>query len=88
MYDSDYIMSCCTPINSVANNPEKIYLGGPLWDEFTSEYYNEKNYAFVLLFQQYKASAVYSFRNLSTKVHFRYPVEFVPGLSGKEKQVV
>ena len=51
-------MSFCTPISSVVNTLNNIYLGGPLWGEFTPEYYNEKNDAFVLLFQKYTASAV------------------------------
>ena len=58
MYESDSIKILCTPIPSVENTPKKIYLGGPLWDEFTSEYQNEKNDAFGMLFQQYTTSAV------------------------------
>ena len=75
MYDSDYIMSCCTPINSVANNPEKIYLGGPLWDEFTSEYQNEKNDAFGMLFQQYTTSAVEKKYLSSTVIEWKFNME-------------
>ena len=37
MYGSDSIKIFSTPINSVENTPKKIYLGGPLWDEFTLE---------------------------------------------------
>ena len=37
MYDSDYIMSFCTPISYVENTLNNIYRGGPLWDEFTSK---------------------------------------------------
>ena len=37
MFDSDYIVSCSTAIPSVANTPKKIYLGGALCDELTSE---------------------------------------------------
>ena len=51
-------MSCCTPINSVANTRKKIYLGRSIFDEFKSEYYNDKNDDFGLLFQQYTARAV------------------------------
>ena len=51
-------MICSKPITSVANSLKKIYLGGPLWDEFTSEYYNDKYDNFGLLFQQYTASDV------------------------------
>ena len=55
MYDSDYIMICNKPMTSVENTLNKIYFGGILWGEFTSEYYNDKNYTFGLLFQQYTA---------------------------------
>ena len=58
MYDSDSRMSFITPIPWVENTPEKLYLGGPLSYEFTSEYYNDRNEAFGLLFQQYTASTV------------------------------
>ena len=58
MYDSDYIISCSNPIPSVENNLKNIYLGGPIWDGFTSKYYNDKNGEFGMLFQQYIASAV------------------------------
>ena len=57
-YDSDYIISCSTTISSVANTLNNIYLVVPLWDEFTYEYYNDKNDDFAFLFQQYKSSAV------------------------------
>ena len=56
--DSDYIMSCSTAITSVENTPKKIYLGGHLWDEFKSEYNNNKNDTFGLLFQKYAYGAV------------------------------
>ena len=42
----------------VLNTPKKFYLVGPLWDELTSEYYNENIEAFGLLFRQYTASDV------------------------------
>ena len=58
MYDSDSIMSCCTPVISVSNTLKKIYLGGTIWDEFTSEYYNDNNDAFGRLFQKYTASDI------------------------------
>ena len=58
-------MIFCTPITSFENTPKKIYLGAPLWDEFTSEYYNEKNDAFGLFFQKYTSSAVNSIYNPS-----------------------
>ena len=51
IYDSDSIMSCCSPITLVENNLKNIYLGGPLWYEFTYEYYNGRNDAFGLLFK-------------------------------------
>ena len=53
MYNGGYIISCFTPIPSVATNLKNIYPGGPLWGEFTSEYYNDNNDAFVILFQTY-----------------------------------
>ena len=43
VYDSDYIMSSSSPIPSVSDTLKKIYLGGPLWGEFISKYYNDKN---------------------------------------------
>ena len=53
MNDSNSIMSCSTPIYSVANTLRKIYLRRPLWDEFTYECYTGINDYFGLLFQQY-----------------------------------
>ena len=38
MFESDSIMSCSTEIPLVENAPKTIYLCGPLWDDFTSEY--------------------------------------------------
>ena len=58
MYKSDYIMIFFTPITSVTNTPKNIYLGGTIWDGFTSKYYNENNDSFGLLFQKFIASAV------------------------------
>ena len=58
IYESDSMMTCCTRILSVANALKNSYVGGPLWDKFTSEYYNVNNYAFVPLFKQYTASNV------------------------------
>ena len=71
MYDSDYIIIYWTPIPSVANNLKNIYLGGPLWYEYTSEYYNEKNDAFGLLFQKYTASAINNIYNPSTGIEWK-----------------
>ena len=56
--DSDSIKIFSTAITSVANTLEKIYLGGDLLNEFTSEYNNNKNDNFGLLFQKYTASAI------------------------------
>ena len=75
MYDSDSIMICCTLINSVEINLNKVYLGGPLWDEFTSEYYNEKNDVFGLLFQQYTSSAIYNIYHTSTVIEWKANTE-------------
>ena len=50
VYDIYYIMSFNTPIPSVANNLKNIYLDGPLWDEIASEYSNDRNDTFGLLF--------------------------------------
>ena len=61
-------MKFCTPITSVENNLKKIYLGGPLWDEFTYEYYNDNNDDYRQLFQQYKSSAVYNIIHTSTVI--------------------
>ena len=61
MFDSDYIMRCSTAMDSVANTPKKIYLGGTLLYESASTYYEDKNVTFGLLFQQYKSSVVYFF---------------------------
>ena len=51
-------MICNNPITLVLNTPKKFYLVGPLWDELTSEYYNENIEAFGLLFRQYTTSDV------------------------------
>ena len=58
MFDIDYIMSFGTSITSVANTLKKIYLVGAILDKSTSEYYNDRNATFGLLFQQYTDSAV------------------------------
>ena len=58
MNDSNSIMSCSTPIYSVANTLKDISLGGPLWDGFISEYYNENNDTSIILFQKNTASYV------------------------------
>ena len=58
MFDCDYIVSCSTAITSVLNTLNNIYLGGPIWDEFTSEYYNDKNDTFGMLFRKYTAISV------------------------------
>ena len=63
MNDSNSIMSCSTPIYSVANTLKDISLGGPLWDGFISEYYNENNDTFGVLFQQYIASTIENIYN-------------------------
>ena len=52
------ISNICTPIHSAENTLKSIYLGGTLWDEFTSECCNENNDAFGMLFQQYTSIAV------------------------------
>ena len=51
-------MICITPIPTVTNTLEQIYFGVALLDEFTPEYYNDKNDTFWQLFQHYSASAV------------------------------
>ena len=48
-------MNCIYPIPSVENNLKNIYLGGTLWDESTSQYYNDNNDTFELLFKIYTA---------------------------------
>ena len=58
MLYSASIISCSTPIPYVAITLKNIYLGGAILDEFTSEYYNDKNATFGMLFQKYKTSAV------------------------------
>ena len=58
MYNGGYIISCFTPIPSVATNLKNIFPVWPLWGEFTSEYYNDNNQAFGLLFQYYIAGFV------------------------------
>ena len=68
MYESYYILSLCTPIDPVENTLKKIYTGGTLWDEFTPEYYNDNNYAFGVLFQQYIDSSVDKIYNPSTVI--------------------
>ena len=69
MHESDSRISCCTPIPSVANTLKNIYLGGPLWYEFTPEYYNDNDDAFVLLFQQYIASDIDNIYNLDKEAY-------------------
>ena len=75
MYDSDSIMICSTPIPSVSNTLKRIYLNGPLWYEFTSQYYNEKNETFGLLFQQYKASDIDNIYYLSVINEWKYNID-------------
>ena len=58
MLYSASIISCSTPIPYVAITLKNIYLGGAILDEFTSEYYNDKNATSGLLFQQYTYIAV------------------------------
>ena len=58
IFDSDYIMILIHSIPSVTNSLKKIYVGGPLWDKFISEYYNDNNDTFGLLFKKYTASDV------------------------------
>ena len=65
MYDIDCLISFIAPIRYVSIIPKKIYLGGYLWDELTSEYYNDKNEAFGLFLQQYIASDVDKFNHPS-----------------------
>ena len=72
MYESDSIISLFTPMTSVKNTPKKIILGGPFWDEFTSEYYNDKNDAFGILFQQCKASAIDNIYHPPTVLEWKY----------------
>ena len=52
MFDSDSIMIYSNPITSVVNTLKSIYFAGALLDEFTSEYNNNKNYTFGMLFQK------------------------------------
>ena len=66
MYAIYNIKSYCTPIPSIVNTLNNIYLDGPLWDELISEYYNENNYAFGQLFQKYSASVVDNIYHVST----------------------
>ena len=68
MYDSYSIMSYCTPILSVENTLKMIHHGVLLWDYLISEYYNEKNDAVVLLFQQYIACDVDNIYHPSTVI--------------------
>ena len=68
IYESYSIIRSCTPITSVANTPKKIDHGGPLWDEFTYEYYNDNNDDYRQLFQQYTSSAVYNIIHTSTVI--------------------
>ena len=61
-------MSCSTPIVLAENTLKNLYLGGPLWDEFTYEYYNDNNDDYRQLFQQYTSSAVYNIIHTSTVI--------------------
>ena len=72
MFDSDSIMSFSTKMPSVSNNLKKIYIGGSHLDQFTSEYYNENNVAFGLLFQQYTYHAVNNMYYLSIVNEWKY----------------
>ena len=58
-------------MSSVENTQKKIYLGGPLWDEFTPKYYNEKNDTFGILFQQYTAGAADNIYNPSNVIEWK-----------------
>ena len=49
-------MSCIKPVPSVANILKKLYPSATILNEFTSTYYNDKNYSFEILFQKYKDS--------------------------------
>ena len=51
-------MSCSTAIPYVENNPNMIYLGGTILNEFASIYYNDKNDSFEMMFQIYTYSSV------------------------------
>ena len=51
--------------------------------EFTSEYYNEKNYAFGLLFQTYTSSAAENNYHPSTVIEWEYNMD---NEARKEKQ--
>ena len=62
-------------MSSVENTPKKIYFGGSLWDEFTSKYYNEKNDAFGILFQQYTAGAADKIYNPSNVIEWKANTE-------------
>ena len=64
-------MSFCTPITSVSNTLEKIYFGRPIGDEFTSDYYNENNGDFALLFEQYIYSDVDNIYRTSTAIEWK-----------------
>ena len=68
-------MSCCTPITLVPNTLKNIYLCGPLWDEFTPEYYNENNDAIGMSFQQYADSAVENIYHPYTVIEFKYNMD-------------
>ena len=65
MFDSDSIISSSTTIISFANTLKNIYIGGNILGEFTSTYYDDNNYDFGMLFQQYTASVVDSIYHLS-----------------------
>ena len=60
MYNRDSIMIWSNPITSFVNTLKNIYIGGTILGEFTSTYYDDNNYDFGMLFQQYTASVVES----------------------------
>ena len=74
-FDSYYIMSFVNSIPSVANSLKKIYVGGPLWDKFTSEYHNDKNDTFGVLFKIYTSTDVDNIYKLSIYNEFKYNMD-------------
>ena len=60
MFHIDSIIISSITITSVANTLKNIYIGGTILGEFTSTYYDDNNYDFGMLFQQYTASVVES----------------------------
>ena len=58
IFDSDYVMTYNSAIPSVANTLKKIHLSKIIFNEFTSTYYDNIDYCFSMLFQQYAAGSV------------------------------